>query len=129
MTSDTLPCRSASRASDSFITRGISVGDLLIAAACACADGPSSTATGTLSGALSRKAKPRARARMIGKPNTQNTASVSRMNSLVRMEVSSTMAGRTLGIAQLPSGQRDEQILQRRGVRGERDQLRALTLD
>src|SRR5207253_9563787 len=94
------------------------------------ASGPLTTPTRTRSGALSRKAKPRARARSNGNPKTQKIASVSRRNSFVRALVSSTIAGRTLSdIAQLPSGQRDKKIFQRGRMRGERNELRSRFLD
>src|SRR5207253_4887810 len=93
------------------------------------ASGPLTTPTRTRSGALSRKAKPRARARRSGNPKTQKIASVSRRNSFVRALVSSTSAGRTLlGITELPSGQRNEEILERRRVRRQRDELRSALL-
>src|SRR5258705_11548762 len=88
-------------------------------------------ATGTRSGGFSRKANPSARARISGKPKTQNIASFSRMNSFVRVDASSMIGGRMRvfsGIAKLPSGQRYEKILERRLVRRQRDQLRAFLL-
>src|SRR5712691_4527176 len=90
--------------------------------------------TGMRSGGFSRNAKPRSSVRMSGKPKTQKSASVSRMNSFMRALVSSTSAGRTplpfaLSIAELPSRQRDKEVLERRFVRRERAQLRAAPFD
>src|SRR5216684_6770461 len=130
--SETLPRRSASRASCSFMTRGSNVDDFCSAASRCCVLGPATTATGTRSGGFSRKANPRARARISGKPKTQNIASFSRRNSFVRVEASSRIAGRMRvfsGIAKLPAGERDEKILQRRFVRRKRHELRPLLLD
>src|SRR5437879_4404740 len=62
-----------------------------------------------------------------GKPNTQKIASGSRTNSRIRETVSWYSAPSR--IAQLPSGHRDEHILERRMVRGERRQLGAALFD
>src|SRR5438270_4277906 len=107
--------------------RGNSTGDFASAATCCCACGPATTPIGILSGAFARNANPNASASSKGNPNTQKIASVSRKNSLVRTTTSSTIGGRTLSdIAQLPSRQRHEEILERRRVRRERDQFRAM---
>src|SRR5438132_1569535 len=129
MSSETFPCRSASRPSASLTMRGARTGDFCRAARRCDASGPLTTPTGIRSGAFSRNANPNARARISGKPKTQKIASVSRMNSLVRALVSSTMAGRTpLDIAKLPAGERNKQVLQRCRVGGQRDQLRSVLL-
>src|SRR6185436_2260158 len=112
--------------------RGCSTGDFASAASRCFAAGPSTTPTGMRSGGLSRKAKPRAIVSRIGNAKTQKIASGSRMNSFIRPIVSSMSGGCTFagsGIAQLPSGHCDEEILERRGVRCERDQLRAVRVD
>src|SRR6185436_15276263 len=112
--------------------RGCSTGDFASAASRCFASGPSATPTGMRSGGFSRNAKPRAIVRRIGNAKTQKIASGSRMNSFIREIVSSMSGGRTLvgsGIAQLPSGHGDEEILERRGVCRERDQLRAMRVD
>src|SRR5438128_1361455 len=71
--------------------------------------------TETGSGALSRNAKPSARAIPIGKMNTQKTASGSRATSSSRTRTSSA-SGWTffpgLLIAQLPARQRQEDVLE-----------------
>src|ERR1051325_8794692 len=85
------------------------MGDFFSASRCCCASGPAAMPIGIWSGGFERNAKPRASARSSGKPKTQKTASVSRRNSFVRTMASSTSAGRGLYIAQLPSGQREEQ--------------------
>src|SRR5689334_4471085 len=109
--------------------RGSSTGDFASAAAVACARGPAITPIGILSGALARNAKPNASASTSGNPKTQKIASVSRRNSFVRTMTSSQIGARTfLDIAQLPSRQRHEQILERRGMRRQRHQLRSLLL-
>src|ERR1051326_7250722 len=111
--------------------RGDNTGDFAKAAARCFAIGPSATPTRILSGAFSRNASPRAIVRRIGNANTQKIASGSRRNSRMRMSVSSTSGGwvRGSGIAALPPRHRHEQILERRRVRRERDQLRAARLD
>src|SRR5687768_3871328 len=82
------------------------------------------------SGGLSRKANPRARVSRSGKAKTQKTASGSRMNSLKRAMVSSASGERVFsGIAQLPPGQRHEEILQSCSVCGESPQFRVVALD
>src|SRR5437868_3226999 len=114
--------------------RGSRTGDFASAATCCCACGPAVTPIGILSGAFARNANPSASASSSGNPNTQKIASVSRRNSFVRTMTSSMIGARTFvagvsGIAQLPSRQRDEEILERRRVRGQRDELRAVLLD
>src|SRR4051794_12742199 len=87
--------------------------------------------TGVLSGALSRKAKPRTSARSSGNPKTQKMASVSRRNSFVRARASSMIGGPTgrSVVTQLSPGQRDEQVFERRLVRRQRQELRPIPLD
>src|SRR4051794_20816623 len=86
--------------------------------------------TGVLSGALSRKAKPRTSARSSGNPKTQKIASVSRRNSFVRARASSMIGGPTgLVVTELSPGQRDEEIFERGLVRRQRQQLRPILLD
>src|SRR4030081_3413050 len=93
------------------------------------------TPIGILSGGFDRNANPSASARRSGNPKTQNIASVSRTTSFVRTLVSSISGCRTgvlavfLSIAQLSSRQRDEEVLERRGVRGQRAELSAAPLD
>src|SRR4029077_21006664 len=85
---------------------------------------------GTLSGALSRNAKPSASASSSGKPNTQKIASVSRRNSFVRAMASSMIGGpMRLVVTELSPGQRDEEVFERRLVRRQREELRAVFLD
>src|SRR5205085_980738 len=112
------------------MTCGANATDFPSADACFAAEGPVTTATGMRSGGFSRNANPRASASSSGKPKTQTIASVSRTNSFVRALVSSMIAGRTLSdIAELPTGQRNEEVLERCGVRRQRDELRARLLD
>src|ERR1051325_10879127 len=84
-----------------------------------------------LSGGLLRKARPNPNARRIGKPSDQKIASGSRMNSLTRTAVScqSDDARRPSLIAQLPSGQRDEHVLQCRRVGSQLGELEAMRRD
>src|SRR6187402_3025266 len=81
---------------------------------------PSCSTTPAITGSAprDRNAIPSAIVMMTGNANTQNTASGSRTNSRNRDSVNST-SGRVLFIAQLPSGQRHEHILERRAVRAE----------
>src|SRR6188474_3422703 len=86
------------------------------------------------SGGFSRNAKPSASVSRSGNAKTQNTASGSRPNSLRREIVISTSgwyvgAFRGSDIAQLPSGQRYEQIFERSRVSRQRLQLRAAAVD
>src|SRR5580765_6309764 len=68
-----------------------------------------------------RNARPRAHVIRIGNTKTQKTASGSRTNSRSRTSVSSTSGGRgRLLVTQVPSGERDKDVLERRAVGGQR---------
>ena len=82
---------------------------------------PACTATPAITGSLprDRKAMPSAQVMITGKANTQNTASGSRRNSRKRASVSSISgcaAPPLSAIAQVPSGQRHEDVLEGRAV-------------
>src|SRR5438128_2630106 len=72
-------------------------------------------------------AMPSANASSTGNANTQKTASGSRRNSRTRQSVSSRIAEYFAAslIAQMPPGERDEHVLERRAVRGQLGQDRA----
>src|SRR4029078_6202066 len=82
------------------------------------------------SGARFRNAMPNPAARSIGNTNTQKTASGSRKNSRYRTRVSCTRGRsdqrRASLIAPLPSGERDEHILQRSRMGSQLGQLDTL---
>src|SRR5450759_823127 len=81
-----------------------------------------------MSAGLFRNAMPRPIANNTGKANVQKTASGSRKNSRSRTVDSSRneeccLIGGWLVIAKLASGERDEYVLERRGMRRELRQL------
>src|SRR5690349_7389129 len=107
-------------------------------------------ATGVLSGTVLRNAMPSANVISTGKTKTQNTASFSRRNSRTRIAVNSTRGCKDSGlplarasrssrpstkvffasaIAQHSPCQTNEDVLERRLVRRQRDELRALAFD
>src|SRR5688572_30191572 len=86
------------------------------------ASAPACSTTPAITGSAprDRNAIPRAQVMITGNANTQNTASGSRTNSRNRDSVSSTKGfGRRLLIAQLPSRQRHEDVLERGAVGAE----------
>src|ERR1039458_4428761 len=84
------------------------------------------------SGGRLRNASPRPAARRIGKMNTQNIASGSRQNSRNRTRVSCASGWsdhRVLLIAQVPSRQNDEDVLQAGGMRAQFGERNALPVE
>src|ERR1051325_7121025 len=81
---------------------------------------PVTTATCATSGGRERNAIPSPMASRIGNPNDQKSASGSRRNSLNRTEVSCQSES---VITQLPAGESDEHIFERRRVRSQLGEL------
>src|SRR5216117_1599300 len=117
------PVRSRKRADAESRTVAMRRGDAPRVAANALSPGPPATPTCNFPGPVFRKASPSANASTMGKPNTQKTASGSRLNS--RMRESASWYIGCSRITELPSGERDEHVVERGVMRGEQRQLHA----
>src|SRR5688572_13970273 len=110
----TVPSRSARRSSSGGTSRTAIPFLSLSVARSDSADGPGCTPTSTSRSARDGKAMASASDMTIGNTNAQNTASGSRMNSRNRASVSWTSAAEVRSlIAEVPSRQRHEHVLQR----------------
>src|ERR1051325_8986574 len=117
------PVRRAVRAASALSDSGASAFDERNAARTPLASREfAATVTCTMSGGRLRNAIPRPTERTIGNASDQKRASGSRTNSRKRVSVSCRSESR---IAQVPPGERDEDVLERRGVGAQLGDLHA----